>query len=596
MSHPRRAPRASLPQSPARLSPVLTAVLATTLAATFAIPGSVGHRASAAVPAALAQPKKAPQTTQPERAAQTENAAQPAHAIRSTGDMQPDTTQPSQPTKPSQPPQPPQPPKKFVLPDQFAGWRYQRVADGVGLYEGTLSGRPGADRWTVTVRKDGAVLHDRETADELVRALRAAGFAPRAEEVRWPAGARQRGAVGVRVRVGTYGNQGGADGARKALSAAGFDAVSEWTGADGTPGTGLARIKLAVIDPRAYRGRLDADYGTAVAGREKVTDLAARSDALLAVNGGFFVMEEKDGVPGAAAGIAAYDGRLQSAATNGRVAAVLRGDGRRPEFRRLRTELKVTAGGATELVDGVNRVPGKVRNCGGVGGDSPTERPLHDVTCTDPDEIVRFTPELGAGTPAGPGVEVVLGGDGRVREVRPRGGPVPAGGSVLAGTGAGERWLRAHAAPGAVVRLHERITDTDGRPVRLTGRDDIVNGGPQLVRDGKVAVDFAADGIEHPGDRSFGYAWGIKRNPRMVLGTDRAGRLLLLAAEGRRPGRSDGLGLTEAAALIRSLGATQAMNLDGGGSVGMAVDGRLITAPSDAAGERAVGDALLLRR
>ncbi|WP_368397185.1 phosphodiester glycosidase family protein [Streptomyces sclerotialus] len=548
MPHPRPALRASLPPSPA-LSPALAAVLATALAATFAIPGSAAHRqASAAAPAAF---------TQPVRAAQ---------------------------------------PGGFALPETLTDWRHDRLAAGVDLYQGVLSGRPGADRWTATVRKDGAVLHGRETADGLARALRAAGFTPRAEEVSWPAGSARRGTVGVRVRVGTYGDQGRADTTRKALVAAGFDAVSEWTGADGTPGTGLARVKVAVVDPRAYHGRLDAGHGTAVAGREKVTDLAARSGALLAVNAGFFVMEEKDGVPGAAAGIAAYDGKLQSAATNGRVAAVLRGDGLHPEFRRLRTELKVTAGGATELVDGVNRVPGKVRNCGGVGGDSPTERPLHDVTCTDPDEIVRFTPELGAGTPAGPGVEAVLDGTDRVRELRPRGGPVPAGGTVLAGVGAGERWLREHAGPGSAVRLHERITDADGRTVRLGRHDDIVNGGPQLVRDGKVAVDLAGDGVEHPGDRSFAYAWGIKRNPRMVLGTDRAGRVILLAAEGRRPGHSDGLGLAEAGALIRSLGATQAMNLDGGGSVGMAVDGRLITTPSDATGERAVGDALLLRR
>ncbi|MEV0604044.1 phosphodiester glycosidase family protein [Streptomyces sp. NPDC050315] len=528
-------PRASLSPSPA-----LTTVLTVTLAATFVIPGSATHRADAAAPAAFSLPK--------------------------------------------------------TLPEQLSDWQHDRLAPGVDLYQGTLSGRPGADHWTVTVRKDGAVLHSGETADGLADGVRAAGFAPRTEEVRWPAGSDRRGTVGIRVRTGTYGGREQADNARKELAAAGFDAVSEWTGGDGAPGTGLARVKVAVIDPRAYRGRLDAGYGTAVAGREKVTDLAARANSLLAVNAGFFVMEEKDGVPGAAAGIAAYDGRLQSAATNGRIAAVLRGDGLRPEFRHLRTELTVAAGGARERVDGINRVPGKVRNCGGTGGDVPTERPQHDVTCTDPDEIVRFTPELGAGTPAGPGVEAVLNSAGRVQQLRPRGGPVPEGGTVLAGIGAGERWLRDHAAPGSAVRLDEKITDTDGRPVRLTAHDDIVNGGPELVRDGKVAVDYAADGIEHAGDRSFAYTWGIRRNPRMVLGTDRAGRIILLTSAGRQPGYSDGLGLNEAAALIKSLGATQAMNLDGGGSVGMAVNGRLITTPSDATGERAVGDALLLTK
>ncbi|WP_353962953.1 phosphodiester glycosidase family protein [Streptomyces sp. NBC_00878] len=41
---------------------------------------------------------------------------------------------------------------------------------------------------------------------------------------------------------------------------------------------------------------------------------------------------------------------------------------------------------------------------------------------------------------------------------------------------------------------------------------------------------------------------------------------------------------------MRSLGAVQALNLDGGGSTAMAVRGTLANNPSDATGERAVGD------
>ncbi|GGV41321.1 hypothetical protein GCM10010277_29940 [Streptomyces longisporoflavus] len=291
---------------------------------------------------------------------------------------------------------------------------------------------------------------------------------------------------------------------------------------------------------------------------EEVVDLsgmAAGDDALLGVNAGFFVMEGKDGVPGAAA-------------TGGRIAAVLRGDGLHPEFRKLTTRLRVRAGAASAVVDGVNRVPGLVRNCGGVGGDAPTQRPQHDVTCTDPDEIVKFTDELGADTPAGDGVEAVIDAAGRVRELRPRGGVVPAGGSVLAGIGTGASWLRTHAKPGGGVKVRERILDERGRELELGPGDDIVNGGPELVRDGKVAVNYAGDGIERAGDRSFAYTWGIKRNP---------------------------LGLNEGAELMKSLGAVRAMALDGGGSVTMAVNGKVINSPSDGS-ERPVGDALLLSR
>ena len=43
-----------------------------------------------------------------------------------------------------------------------------------------------------------------------------------------------------------------------------------------------------------------------------------------------------------------------------------------------------------------------------------------------------------------------------------------------------------------------------------------------------------------------------------------------------------------------ALGARDAVNLDGGGSTTMTIQGRMVTRPSDATGERPVGDAILL--
>jgi exopolysaccharide biosynthesis protein len=54
--------------------------------------------------------------------------------------------------------------------------------------------------------------------------------------------------------------------------------------------------------------------------------------------------------------------------------------------------------------------------------------------------------------------------------------------------------------------------------------------------------------------------------------------------------------LVELAALMRRIGAWQAMNFDGGGSSTMIVQGALVSAPSDTTGERAVGNALLVVR
>lgn len=90
------------------------------------------------------------------------------------------------------------------------------------------------------------------------------------------------------------------------------------------------------------------------------------------------------------------------------------------------------------------------------------------------------------------------------------------------------------------------------------------------------------------------YGWGVKRNPRTMVGLDRQGRLLIVTADGRQPGFSEGLFLLEGANLMAKLGAVNAINLDGGGSTATAIDGKLVGSPSDATGERPVGDALLV--
>ena len=79
-----------------------------------------------------------------------------------------------------------------------------------------------------------------------------------------------------------------------------------------------------------------------------------------------------------------------------------------------------------------------------------------------------------------------------------------------------------------------------------------------------------------------------------MSGVASGGHLLLVTADGRAPGYSVGLSFPEEAAVMNSLGARDALNLDGGGSTTMVADGTLLTRPSDSAGERPIGDAILL--
>ncbi len=103
--------------------------------------------------------------------------------------------------------------------------------------------------------------------------------------------------------------------------------------------------------------------------------------------------------------------------------------------------------------------------------------------------------------------------------------------------------------------------------------------------------------ITHGNSRSAGflYRFGLRRNPRTLAGVRRDGRLLLITIDGRAPGHSVGASFAESAAVLRALGARDGVNLDGGGSTAMTIGPTLVTRPSDATGERPIGDAIIVR-
>ncbi|MFF0703620.1 phosphodiester glycosidase family protein [Streptomyces tendae] len=461
--------------------------------------------------------------------------------------------------------------------------------------------------WTVEVSIPGGdtspdpdapptALKDRASAEELTAELRRDGFEARAEEVRTPTTADYRGGtLGWRVRIGTFDSQAAATAERTRLRAAGHTGSAVYTGWDGeTTDRGPWHVDVLTIDPRTFRGTLGASYGPDLEDRETTSALSASATATAAVNAGFFVLDPKAGAPGDPAGVGVYDGRLLSEPVAGRPGLVVHDNGRRTEITRLTWRGLITGRGSSLPLDGVNRVPGLIRNCGGGAGDTPTSLPLHDVTCTDPDELVTFTPEYGARTPGGEGVEAVLDAHERVVELRsPRGGTIPPGGSSIQATGERVADLTALARVGDRLSVSTTLLDARGRRISPSPRTDIVNGGPELVRDGRIHVTPATDGMVHADDPSWYYGWVHKRNPRTLAGVDAAGRTVLVTADGRGTG-SLGLSIGESAEVAKSLGLRDAVNLDGGGSTTMVAEGTVLNSPSDAAGERPVGDALLI--
>jgi hypothetical protein len=465
------------------------------------------------------------------------------------------------------------------------------VAPGV-RYTRIVRGEPSPqDVYTVDVGFRG----ERAAAEALADQLRSDGYDPvllRISE-RAPDDPARR-PLGYLVRVGAFGSEAEAVALRDRLAADGYTGLRVvYTGEDGGRTTGPWVVHVLEVDPGRLRAALDAELATGIVPeRELLSDLARRTNAVASLNGGYFVIGPADGTPGDLAGISVLDGELVSESVGSRTSLVLTGD-------RARVSPVATAGsvrapdGATRELDGLNRKPGLIRGCGGTGGDVPTELPKHDFTCTDSSELVLFTDAFGPSTEPGEGVEAALDRRGRVLELRDtRGGAIPRGGSVLAGTGDGAEWLRSHARPSTTVAV--RTTTRTGRDSLDGERTDVVNGGPRLLRDGRTAINAAAEGFHWPENPEFYYRFGVRRNPRTLAGVTAGGSILLVAIDGRRPGHSVGASFAESAAVMRALGARDALNLDGGGSTGMTLGAELVTRPSDATGERPIADAILI--
>ena len=77
--------------------------------------------------------------------------------------------------------------------------------------------------------------------------------------------------------------------------------------------------------------------------------------------------------------------------------------------------------------------------------------------------------------------------------------------------------------------------------------------------------------------------WYVARNGRTAIGMTPDGTILLVETPGLQPTLSLGTSIPETTALMTSLGASTAVNLDGGGSSNMVVHGKSVGYPSDAA-------------
>ena len=369
----------------------------------------------------------------------------------------------------------------------------------------------------------------------------------------------------------------------------------------------LVKVDLTVPGVRLGVGigqdKITGSDGTQ--GREDVSRLARRWGALAAVNADFFPFT------GDPLGVGIRDGELFSEPFLGigkggpRVTLGVAPDGKSVLFDNLGFlgDLQ-TADGQRTVVNGIDRPAGK-------------------------NEMVVYTGLYGPVTGNKPGgVEAVMRGvnlpvranklmTGHIESVRlveTATETIPTDGIVISGgPGTGADFLTRHLHPGEPVSFVLAVApsgETRGAfriaALPRTGHDlpsragasldrsawlwaqvpQAIGGGPRLLVNGQVAVDWAAEGFD------AGFAGSL--HPRTAVGTTRDGHHLLIATVDGRQAFSKGVSLADMAALLKRFGAWNAINLDGGGSTAMAVGGLTVNNPSGGGAERPVADMLLV--
>jgi uncharacterized protein YigE (DUF2233 family) len=196
-------------------------------------------------------------------------------------------------------------------------------------------------------------------------------------------------------------------------------------------------------------------------------------------------------------------------------------------------------------------------------------------------QMVLYTPRYGAKTGTAPSeeaLELQILSDGTVQAMAPANLAIPEDGYVISAHGQGARWLKANAYVGMRALIYSQVLGQWEQILHMVG------GGPRLIKNGQLHVTSEQERFQ--ADIAKG------RAPRTALGLGRNGEIILLVVDGRQS-QSKGLTLWELAGLLKEKGAVEALNFDGGGSSAMVIRNQLVNRPSDGR-ERPVASSLVL--
>ena len=274
------------------------------------------------------------------------------------------------------------------------------------------------------------------------------------------------------------------------------------------------------INPQLSSSRL--------ASKSTITTLARKNNSLVAINGTYF--KPQTGVP---LGTLMINGKIYTGPIYNRVAMGIFDEGF--DMARLELNAQVKSFKGNLKVDNINQ---------------PRMLSTH---------VIVYTPEWGSFAPPSPkyGKQIAVE-NGKIVSIGTQTMPIPHNGYVIVGPD--ERLSKLYRA---------KHVDLDIKTIpNWDNVKHIISGGPYLVKNGEVFVDMT--------EQKLGAIGG--KNPRTAIGYTQDGNFIMVAVDGRE-GASVGLTLKELAWFMKSIGCINAMNLDGGGSTVMYVNGKVVNMP-----------------
>lgn len=267
--------------------------------------------------------------------------------------------------------------------------------------------------------------------------------------------------------------------------------------------------------------------------RRTITTIAKNNNAIVALNGTYF--KPQTGVP---LGTLMINQKMYTGPIYDRVAMGIFDNGF--DIARIQLDATIKGSGKTIKVNNINQ---------------PRMLSTH---------VLVYTPEWGKYSPVAPkygvGLQVI---DNKITKASANAIEIPENGYVISG-------------PKSI--LYSLLEKKDVELAINTnpgweGVKHIISGGPYLVKNGEVFVDMTAQKLQAIGGR----------NPRSAIGYTKDNNFIFVAVDGRE-GSSIGMTLMELANFMQSIGCVGAINLDGGGSTVMYVNGKVVNKPQQTGG------------